>query len=87
MLTAKEMFEALSYRKYSIETSGLIIGWQANPKEYLIGHEYRNIQFYEDKTWNIFADGITQTLVFARPTIEEFLAIQQQMKELGWIKC
>ena len=85
-MNAKEIFEELGYRKYSIESSGLIIGWQANPKEYLVGHEYRNIQFYEDKTWNIFSDNITQALVFAKPTIEEHLAITQQMKELGWIK-
>ena len=85
-MNAKEMFEALGYRKYSIETSGLIIGWQANPKDYNVSHEYRNIQFYTDKTWNIFADGITQALVFSKPTVAEFEAITQQMKELGWIK-
>lgn len=79
------MFEELGYYEYSIETDGLIIGYQAKPKDNAITHEYRNIQFYANKTWNVFSDNITQALVFERPTIDEFVAVTQQMKELGWL--
>lgn len=89
--TAKEMFEALGYAKYTIKQNNLIIGWQKPPVKDTdisrrFSYEYRNIQFYTNKTWDIFADHVTQALVFNRPTIEEHLAIGQQMKELGWIK-
>ena len=86
MKTAKEMFEDLGYRQYTINQTNLIIGWQKSPKKDTSTHEYKNIQFYTDKTWNIFSGHITEALVFNRPTVEEHLAISQQMKELGWFE-
>lgn len=84
-MAAKEMFEKLGYMPYTICLNDELIGWQWQDKKTFNDKRIRNIMFYKDKTWNIFQDHICNAIVFNRPTLDEFQAINQQMKELGWL--
>jgi len=88
-MTAKEMFENLGYHEYTIyEKTDKRFGYQKIVSYY--PEVIRNIHFNKrNKTINIFGRHITDSLsVWENEwlTIEEYQAITQQMKELGWIE-
>lgn len=75
MISAREMFESLGYEYYESESS---IRYLAN---YDIPGEREEIGFYKH-SHRIF----TQYNYEGKDiTMDEFKAIQQQLKELGWI--
>ena len=75
MMTAREMFEALGYEYYEGEYSIRYIANCYMDEDYIsIGFGLLSHTFYAQHNCN-------RNYI----TIDEFKAIHQQMKELGWI--
>lgn len=75
MMSARAMFESLGYK---------------NGKESDERYNYKAIKYYDTNTEFVFSINAREFAVSycEEPkyiTVDEFKAIQQQMKELGWI--
>ena len=88
MKTAKEMFEALGF--FLAEDTNERVWFQRHKKQigmYPLVDEIKNVEFRKDKrAIRLCGDNCTQAYgLWELLTVNEFLAITQQMKELGWI--
>ena len=89
MKTAKEMFEELGF--FLAGETDELIWYQRQKKQignYPLVDKFKNIEFMKNtKTIKLCDEHITKAYgLWEGMTIQEFLAIMQQMKELGWIE-
>lgn len=80
MKTAKEMFEELGYRK-SKHLTPPSVGWENKEWETAIsflGNKDKGYRIHVYALGNTYQDS-------GMITVDEFKAIHQQMKELGWL--
>lgn len=80
-MTAKEMFEKLGYEKVNLAP----LLWQFNDGGYIKNIEFSNIlQRISFSSYEYYNDGkpIEENYI----NISELKAINQQVKELGWIE-
>ncbi|MBN2950237.1 MAG: hypothetical protein JTJ21_06635 [Holdemanella sp.] len=78
-MNAKEMFKQLGYKKFTTITGYIIYTKyeETDDEDEEIIYYPKNIAFFLDEKFVHFG--------YIDVTMEEFEAIQQQLKELGWL--
>ena len=77
-MNAKEMFEALGYKKEMVNSAINFVRCKYGIT--------KRINFYDSKQYYVALDGYTYNDSSGGTDVKEYLAITQQMKELGWIE-